>query len=93
MFENWTTGVTAGIKNAQPKVVDCAFLYHDQTLQTPTNSLPGKYLTHAQSHITLSVAAMDSCLALIRPHQRGITVEPLKAVYQKPFTAEASAKE
>ena len=38
-------------------------------------------------------AAMDSCLALIRDHQRGITVGPLKAVYQKPFTAEASAKE
>jgi len=57
VFENWITGVAAGIKNAQPKAADCAFLYHDQTLQTPTDSLPGKYLTNAQSHITLTVAS------------------------------------
>ena len=44
-------------------------------------------------HWQAVAAAMDSFLALTRSHQRGITVGPLKAAYQKPFTAEARAKE
>ena len=31
-----------------------------------------QYLTHANSHITLAVAAMDSCFVLVRTHQHGI---------------------
>ena len=45
--------------------------------ETPTiksNSRPGQYLTHAHSHITRAVAAMDSCFGLVRPHQHGIAV-------------------
>ena len=34
-------------------------------------------LTHAHSHITLAVAAMDSCFLLVRTHQHGIAVGPL----------------
>ena len=41
---------------------------------TYTNPRPGQYLTHAHSHIARAVAAMDSCLALIRAHLHGITV-------------------
>ena len=33
---------------------------------------PKQYLTHAHSHISWAVAAMDSCLALISAHQHGI---------------------
>ena len=36
---------------------------------TPRN---GHYLTHAHSHITPVVAAMDSCVAPIRAHQHGV---------------------
>ena len=32
----------------------------------------GHYRTHAQDHITLAVAAMDSCFALVGAHQHGI---------------------
>ena len=32
----------------------------------------GQYLTHAHSHISRAVAAMDSCFVLIRTHQHGI---------------------
>ena len=31
-----------------------------------------QYLTHAHNHITLAVAAMDSCFVLVRTHQHGI---------------------
>ena len=41
--------------------------------QTYTNWRPGQYLTHAHSHITRAVAAMDSCLALTGTHQHGIS--------------------
>ena len=41
---------------------------------TDTNPRPGQYLTHAHSHITRAVAAMDSCFDLVRPHQLGIAV-------------------
>ena len=44
-----------------------------QTYETYTNWRPGQYLTHAHSHITRAVAAMDSCLALTRTHQHGIS--------------------
>lgn len=33
---------------------------------------PKQYLTHAHSHISWAVTAMDSCLALISAHQHGI---------------------
>ena len=36
------------------------------------NPRPGQYLTHAHSHITQAVAAMDSCFGLGRPHQHDI---------------------
>ena len=39
-----------------------------------TNPRPGQYVTHAHSHITRAVAAMDSCFGLVRPHQHGIAV-------------------
>jgi len=32
----------------------------------------GQYLTHAHSHITRAVAAMDSCFVLVKTHQHGI---------------------
>ena len=32
----------------------------------------GQYLTHAHSHITRAVAAMDSCFVLVRTHQHGM---------------------
>jgi len=31
-----------------------------------------QYLTHAHSHITRAVVAMDSCFILVRTHQHGI---------------------
>ena len=39
-----------------------------------TNPLSGQYLTHAHSHISRAVAAIDSCFGLFRPHQHGIVV-------------------
>ena len=42
--------------------------WHTQTPTPPTL----QYLTHAHSHITLAVAAMDSCFVLVRTHQHGI---------------------
>ena len=41
---------------------------------TFTNLRPGQYPTHAHSHITQAVAAMDSSFALIGTHQHGIAV-------------------
>ena len=32
----------------------------------------GQYLTHAHSHITRAVAAMESCFGLVEPHQHSI---------------------
>ena len=52
----------------------------------------GQYLTHAPSHITQAVAAMDSCFTFIRPYQ---LVRPLYghlSCVQRPFTTEPSAK-
>ena len=34
----------------------------------------GHYLTHAHSHITPALAAMDGCFALIEAHQHSIAV-------------------
>ena len=34
----------------------------------------GQYLTHVHNHITLAVAAMDSCFALVGDHQHSIAV-------------------
>ena len=63
-----------------------------QHTHTYTNPRPGHYLTHAHSHITLGVAAMDSCFALIRAHQHGIAVvkDRGKPVFNRPFPTEAS---
>ena len=52
-------------------------------------------VTHAISHITRPVAAIDSCFGLVRPHQHGIAVGQkigLKALCTLPFTTEAGAK-
>ena len=52
----------------------------------------GQYLTHAPSHITQAVAAMDSCFTFIRPYQ---LIRPLYghlSCVQRPFTTEPSAK-
>ena len=61
-----------------------------------TNPRSGQYLTHAHSHMTRPVAAMDSCFGLVRPHQHGIAVAGQqigqKALCTLPFTAEAGAK-
>ena len=43
----------------------------------------GQYLTHAHSHITREVAAMDSRFVLVSTHHHGIDVEPYTT--QKPF--------
>ena len=49
------------------------FLYLDCTVPRGTRTpRPGQYLTHAQSHITRAVAAIDSCFALIGAHQHGM---------------------
>ena len=56
----------------------------------------GQYLTHAPSHITQAVAAMDSCFTFIRPYQ--LIRLPVRSKLssdtgvQRPFTTEASAK-
>ena len=42
-----------------------------------TNPRPGKYLTHAHSHVTRAVPAMDTWFALIGAHRYGIAVGPL----------------
>ena len=57
-------------------------------------SRPGQYLTHALSHITPAMAAMDSCFTLIGAHQRGIAVGSMngRTVSQRPFTAESPNK-
>ena len=44
-----------------------------QVAHSNTNPPSGQYLTHAHSHITQAVAAMDSCRGLVRRHQHGIT--------------------
>ena len=52
----------------------------------PTSWRSSQYLTHAHSHITRAVAAMDICFALIRVHQHSIAVWPIKRLVQTPFT-------
>ena len=42
--------------------------------KTCTNPRPGHYFTHAHSHITRAVAAMDSCFALTGAHKHGVAV-------------------
>ena len=39
-----------------------------------TNPQSGQYLTHAHSHVTWAVAAMNSCFGLVSPHQHGIAI-------------------
>ena len=51
-----------------------------------------QYLTHAHSHITLAVAAMDSCFVLVRTHQHGIAPGQVSLTITDPaFTAKACA--
>ena len=45
-----------------------------QVIHSDTNPRPGQYLTHAHSHITRAVAAMDSCFGLVRPHFVSISI-------------------
>ena len=45
---------------------------------------PKQYLTHAHSHISWAVTAMDSCLALISAHQHGIQLITRTPVPSKP---------
>ena len=61
-----------GVHTVQyPPAPGLAHHEHFQTLQH------GQYLTHSgHSHITLAVAAMDSCHALIGVHQHGKMVRP-----------------
>ena len=42
-----------------------------------TNPRSGQYLTHAHSHITRAVEAIDSCFTLIKAHQHGMAVGPM----------------
>ena len=60
-----------------------------------TNPRPGQYLTHAHSHITPAVAAMDSCFTLTGAHQHGIAVGSMNGltVSQRPFTVESPSKD
>ena len=39
---------------------------------TYTNSHPGRYLTHAQNHITRAVETLNSRFALFETHKRGV---------------------
>ena len=60
-----------------------------------TNPQPGQYLTHAHSHITRALAAMDSCFGLVIPHQQGSAVGAKSGgqpAYHRPFTTEAGVK-
>ena len=58
--------------------------------QTYTNSRPGRSLTHAHSHITRAVAAMDSCFALTGTHRQSISsVGPMNG--QSPVSMAATA--
>ena len=46
----------------------------------------GENLTHALSHITRAVAAMDSCFVIVRTHQNGVAFGHLydpKAVFRR----------
>ena len=43
-------------------------------IHSNTNPQSGQYATHAYTHITQAVAAMDSCFGLVRPHPHGIAV-------------------
>ena len=56
-------------------VIESTFNYYIET--SHTNPRPGQYLTHAHSHITRAVAAMDSCFALIGAHQLGIATQSM----------------
>ena len=63
--------------------------------QSNTNPRSGQYLTHAHSHITRAVAAMDSYLDLLRAHQQDIAIRlkiGLKTIYSLPIIAEAGVK-
>ena len=42
-----------------------------------TNPRSGQNLTHAHSHITRAVGAIDSCFTLIKAHQHGMAVGPM----------------
>ena len=66
-----------------------ALLQQQQNQVTFSNTNPryGQYLTHAHSHITRAVAAMDSCLW----HSRRVEIG-LKALCSLPFTAEKGGK-
>ena len=73
--------------------VEQAFAGKDERrapLKTPAweviaNPLPGQYLTHAHSHITRTVAAMDSCFALVRAHQHGDMAVRVREILARPW--------
>ena len=52
---------------------------------TYTNPRPSQYVTHAHSHITRAVAAMDSCFALIKAQQHGDTAVRMREVLARPW--------
>lgn len=47
---------------------------------TQTNTQLDQYVTHAQSLITQLVASMESCFAIVRDHQHGISVVSLALI-------------
>ena len=59
------------------------------TLPTPRY---GYYFTHAHSHITPAVAALDSYSVLVTAHQHGITSTVTFMITDTAFTTEAIAK-
>ena len=66
-----------------------------QVTQSNTNSRSGYYLTHAHSHITRAVKAMDGCFDLVRSHQQKIVIGQkigLKTVYSLPIIPEVGTK-
>ena len=56
-----------------------------RTWEAIANPLPGQYLTHAHSHITRAVAAMDSCFAFVRAHQHGDMAVRVREILARPW--------
>ena len=52
---------------------------------TYTNPRSSQYVTHAHSHITRVVAAMESCFALIKAHQHGDMAMRMREVPARPW--------
>ena len=68
------------------------FQHWSWSTRTCSTAWPVPYACAQQYH--RGGGTINNCFALVGPHQHGITVEPMnnKAVYQRSFTTEASAR-